>query len=91
VETDADWFVENDWPGKTLTIGDVRLAVLLAVPRCVITTLRQGDLPADREVLRTISQHNSLDLGVGMLPCLGVYADVTSGGEISVHDLVTVV
>jgi hypothetical protein len=25
------------------------------------------------------------------LPCLGVYADVTSAGEISVDDLVTIV
>jgi uncharacterized protein YcbX len=86
IETDGGGFVENDWPGKVLTIGDVRLGVLLPVPRCVMTTLSQGDLPADRDVLRTISQHNSLTLGVGNFPCLGVYAEVASGGEIAVRD-----
>jgi uncharacterized protein YcbX len=90
VETDGEGFVENDWPGKTLIIGDVRLAVLIPVPRCVMTTLAQGDLPADREVLRTISQHNALDLGRGALPCLGVYADVAAEGQICVGDPVTV-
>jgi uncharacterized protein YcbX len=90
VETDGDGFVENGWPGKTLSIGDVRLGVLFPVPRCVMTTLSQGDLPADRQVLHTISQHNALDLGAGIFPCLGIYADVESGGEICVRDAVRI-
>ena len=40
-----------------------------------MTTLAQGDLPADRQVLRTIAQHNSVHLGGGVhYPCVGVYA-----------------
>ena len=89
VETADDGFVESAWSGRTLTIGDVRLTVRIPTPRCVMTTLSQGDLPADREVLRTITQHNSLDLGVGVFPCLGVYADVESPGDIGVGDQVT--
>jgi len=45
-----------------------------------MTTLAQDDLPAARDVLRTLSQHKTLHVGVGEFPCLGVYADVTSIG-----------
>jgi len=56
-----------------------------------MTTLAQGDLPADREVLRTIARHNSVNLGAGAsYPCVGVYADVVSEGNICADDPVTV-
>jgi MOSC domain-containing protein len=91
IETEADGFVENDWPGKTLTIGGVKLGVSIVVPRCVMTTLQQGDAPADREVLRAITRHNSLDPGIGArYPCVGVYADVVTEGKIRVGDSVIV-
>jgi len=90
IETEADGFVENGWSGKTLTIGGVRMTVVVPTPRCVMTTLAQGELPADREVLRTIARQNTLDIGFGVLPCLGVYADVLSDGQITVEDAVTI-
>jgi len=88
VETEEDGFVETDWQGRTLTIGDVRLSVSFTVPRCVMTTLAQDDLPADRSVLRTITRHNSVDpFGTGAAyPCAGVYADVNAGGTIRAGD-----
>jgi len=91
IETTDVGYVENDWPGRTLAIGDVRVTVGIPVPRCVMTTLAQGDLPADRDVLRTISKHNAIDiLGTGTpYPCVGVYADVVSPGEVAVGDRVT--
>jgi len=68
-------FVENAWIGHTLTIGDgVRLRVTDPCPRCVMTTLRQGDLPKDPGILRTVAQHNQA--------IVGVYADVLRGGTI---------
>jgi uncharacterized protein len=88
IETDGDGFVENDWTGRKLTIGAVRMTVLVPTPRCVMTTLRQGEFPADREVLRTIAQHNTVDIGIGVFPCLGVYA-VSAEGQIRVGDPVT--
>jgi uncharacterized protein len=90
VETDDTGFVEAGWQGRPLTIGEVRLSVSFTVPRCVMTTLAQGDLPADREVLRTIATHNAVDVfGTGTpYPCVGVYADVTSGGTIRTGDRV---
>jgi hypothetical protein len=54
----------------------VQLAVTVTVPRCVMTTLAQGDLPADRNVLRTISQQNSLDFGTEHLGQRGLDAAV---------------
>ena len=91
VETDDVGFVETDWQGRTLAIGDVRLAVTFTVPRCVMTVLEQGDLPADRDVLRTITEHNSHDvLATGTsYPCVGVYADVVEEGHVRVGDAVS--
>jgi uncharacterized protein YcbX len=84
VRPDADGFVENDWIGHTLGVGEgVSLPVMLADPRCVMTTLPQADLPKDPGILRTAAQHNRLDIpGVGRYPCVGVYAGVASGGTV---------
>jgi uncharacterized protein YcbX len=68
-------FIENSWIGHTLAIGDeVRLSVTGPCPRCVMTTLPQGDLPGDPGILRTAAQHNQANVGV--------YAAVVRGGTI---------
>lgn len=84
VEVDADGFVENDWIGHTLAVGDgPSLNVFAADPRCVMTTLPQGDLPKDPGILRTAAQHNRVEIpGSGRYPCVGVYATVTAGGNV---------
>jgi uncharacterized protein YcbX len=89
IETDGDGFVENEWTGRKLTVGAVSMTVLVPTPRCVMTTLHQGEDSADREVLRTIAQHNTVDIGIGVFPCLGVYA-ASAAGQIRVGDTVTV-
>ena len=43
-------------------------------PRCVMTTLPQGDLPKDPGILRTAAQHNRVNVGI--------YAAVLRGGTI---------
>lgn len=93
VDTDGDGFVETAWQGRTLQVGDVQLSVSITVPRCIMTTLPQGDLPADRDVLRTIAATNSIDvLQTGTTyPCVGVYADVMAHGEIRRGDPVSLV
>jgi uncharacterized protein YcbX len=79
---DAQGFVENDWIDRTIMIGDeVRLRVTGGCPRCVMTTLPQGDLPRDAGILRTAAQHNQANVGV--------YADVIAGGAIRRGDSVT--
>ncbi|MBI3329285.1 MAG: MOSC domain-containing protein [Nitrospinae bacterium] len=68
-------FVEDAWIGLTLAIGDqVHLAITGPCPRCVMTTLPQGDLPQDPGILRTAAQHNQVNVGV--------YAAVLRGGTI---------
>ena len=68
-------FVENAWIGHMLAIGDeVRLRITGPCPRCVMTTLPQGDLPKDPGILRTAAQHNQVNVGV--------YAAVLRGGTI---------
>ncbi|MDX2214984.1 MAG: MOSC domain-containing protein [Oculatellaceae cyanobacterium bins.114] len=76
-------FVENDWVGRTLAIGDeVRLSVTSPCPRCVMTTMAQGELPNDLNILKTAMQHNQGNIGI--------YASVMQGGTIRRGDTVTV-
>jgi uncharacterized protein YcbX len=76
-------FVENAWIGRTLAVGDkVRLNVTGPCPRCVMTTLSQGDLPKDPGILRTAAQHNQVNVGV--------YAAVLQGGTIRRGDPIKV-
>jgi uncharacterized protein len=87
IDADGEGFIENDWVGRTLTIGNVRLSVLAPTPRCVMVTLAQPDLGADRAVLTTIARHNRAEVpGSGRFACLGAYASVDMGGTIRVGD-----
>ncbi len=68
-------FVEDSWIGRTLILGDeVRLSISGPCPRCVMTTLPQGDLPKDVGILRAAAQHNQANVGV--------YATVLRGGMV---------
>jgi uncharacterized protein YcbX len=81
VEDDAE-FVESNWVGRDLRIGDdVVLQVTDHCPRCVMTTLPQGDLPKDSGILRTAARHNDVHVGV--------YAEVRLGGRVQRGDAVT--
>ena len=81
VSTPGQGFVENDWVGHTIAIGDeVRLQITGTCGRCVMTTLAQGDLPKDPGILRTAAQKNNANVGV--------YADVITGGTIRRGDRV---
>lgn len=76
-------FVEDTWIGRTLALGDaVRLYVTGPCPRCVMTTLPQGDLPRDPSVLRTAVQSNQGNIGV--------YAAVERVGRVRRGDVVRV-
>ena len=81
--SDEKAFVEDAWIGRSVSIGEeVQLAITEACPRCVMTTLPQGDLPKDRGILRTAAKHNAVHVGV--------YAAVIQGGMIRRGDKVTV-
>jgi uncharacterized protein YcbX len=75
-------FVENDWIGCTVAIGEeVRFRITGGCPRCVMTTLPQGDLPRDPGILRAAAQHNQANVGI--------YADVIASGTIRGGDPVS--
>lgn len=86
-------FVENAWVGKTLRFGDeVELLVTDPCPRCVMTTLPQGDLPNDPDILRAITGNTvEVPFAQKALPCVGVYAKVVRTGIVRRGDPVTVV
>jgi len=90
INTSEPGFIENDWIGRTLIVGDtVRLIIVQSDPRCVMTTLAQDDLPQDSEVLRTLVRHNRIPLGdAGLFPCAGVYAVVEVPGVVRADDRV---
>ena len=84
VYSDQAGFVESGWVGKTVTIGDeVKLKITDHCQRCVMTTLSQGDLPKDTNILKTAAQHNNVNVGV--------YAEVIRGGVIKCDDPVSIV
>ena len=90
IDTDAEGFVENDWVGTVLRIGEVRLEVITQTPRCALPSAAHGDLEASLDVLRAIAAANRLELSNGRFACAGVYAAVVSGGHVQTGDKVTV-
>jgi MOSC domain-containing protein len=83
----VEGFVENAWARRVVRIGEVRLKVIIPTPRCVMTTLAQGDLPEDPRILRATAEHNRIRAGgLGELPCAGVYAAVLTAGTIRQGD-----
>jgi hypothetical protein len=90
VKTDQAGFVENDWVGHGFGLGStVQIGVALPDPRCVMTTLAQGDLPRDTDVLRALVRHNKIQVGdLGEFPCAGVYCVVSNSGMARTGDSV---
>jgi len=77
-------FVENQWIGRVLAIGEnLRLIVKDHCIRCVMTTLAQGDLPQDPAILQVVNETNRTHAGI--------YAEVTRPGEIGLGDPVVLV
>ena len=73
-------FAEEGWIGKVLTIGDeVKFKITGPCPRCVMTTLAQGDLPKDAGILKTALKYNQAHIGI--------YASVLQGGKIRRGDV----
>lgn len=80
----GDGFIENEWVGQTLAIGEaVRLQITDPCGRCVMTTLPQGELAPDLDVLRTAMKHNQGNVGV--------YATVVQGGRVKRGDTVRLI
>lgn len=84
---DSAPFAENDWAGHDISIGLVRLRVIMATPRCAVPTLAHGALPRDTDAVRTLLRHNRIPVpDHGTQPCLGVYAQVLHDGTVTIGD-----
>jgi uncharacterized protein YcbX len=80
----AAGFVEEGWIGHTLRLGDtLELRVQDGCPRCVVTTLAQGDLPQDIEILRATARHNKVVAGIRLT--------VQIPGPVALGDAVTLI
>ena len=91
VETPARGFVENDWLGHKLTIGDdVRIGVAMPDPRCVMPSLLQDELPNDPGILKALGR-NRIDVAGSLYPCAGIYAVVEATGTIRGNDPVSLI
>jgi uncharacterized protein YcbX len=61
--SDASGFVEDEWVGGVLEIGDLRVTSIQPALRCVMTTHAQQDLPRDLAILRTTVKRHQANLG----------------------------
>ncbi len=93
---DKTGFVENKWLGKTLHIGaGLQIKIIEPCPRCVVTTLKQGELEKDNEILKTIVRHNQVESytyypGTLLKGVLGVYGVIEKSGKIHLEDEVVI-
>lgn len=75
IDTDDD---EQTWVGRTLRIGDLRMAVTKPCRRCVMTSVEQDDLPHAPGVLSTVARDAQ--------NTVGVYARVAAPGVATAGD-----
>lgn len=71
-------FPETAWVGGGLDVGSARLRVTIPTIRCVVPTRSQPDVVLDKGITRQLADRTNR--------FLGVYADVTSPGVVSVGD-----
>ncbi|MGH8012946.1 MAG: MOSC domain-containing protein [Candidatus Binataceae bacterium] len=77
--SDTDGFVEDEWLGGVLEIGDeVKLAGLRPALRCAMITHPQSELPHDPSILRTTWEHHQA--------YVGVFAFVAASGTVHTGD-----
>jgi uncharacterized protein YcbX len=83
VETTADGYVEDDWSGHELLLGEVVLRVGPGMSRCVMLDMAHGaaGLEADPGLLRTVGRVHDVDLGA--------QAHVVRGGVVRVGAVVS--
>jgi uncharacterized protein len=75
-------FPESAWVGGELGVGSVRLQVTMPTIRCVVPTRPQPGVELDRGITAQLAQRTNR--------FLGIYADVSTPGVVSVGDDVTV-
>ena len=82
VEVDGDGFVEDDWVGTTVRVGEVVVSPFMRTGRCTMVTKPQPGLERDLGVAKALNAAHGLDLGV--------YCGVERPGVVRVGDPVDV-
>jgi uncharacterized protein YcbX len=76
IDVPGTGFVEDDWHGRELVLGDVRLRITEGAVRCVMIGMAQEVLPERSDLLRQVGDLHET--------CFGVYATVIAPGKMSV-------
>ena len=80
--TDDAPFQEDDWVGRVLQIGGLRMRIDQRDGRCVVITIDPATTVRTPEILRTVARERQ--------GCLGVYGSTVAPGRVSVGDAVVV-
>jgi uncharacterized protein YcbX len=76
-------FPEQEWVGKTLSIGSAKLKIEMTCPRCSMTTHGFDDLPQDAQIMRKLVANSEGNLGI--------YASILEAGTVSAGDSVSLI
>lgn len=80
--TDEAPFQEDDWVGRVLQIGGLRMRIDQRDGRCVVITIDPATTVRTPEILRTVARERQ--------GCLGVYGSTVAPGRVSIGDAVVV-
>ncbi len=72
---------EDDWPGRTMSVGTVVLRLTAPMPRCVMVNAAQPGIAEDSRVLRSLAHRGAV---------LGLMAEVVVPGVVRRGDRLTV-
>jgi len=79
LDAGRDGWTEDDWVGREVAVGAVRLRVEKPCTRCTMITRPQPGLDADVDVFRAVARHHAA--------ALGVLAGVVTPGVVRVGDV----
>lgn len=74
---------ELDWIGSGIALGTARLRVVAPITRCAATEVNPETAERDLDTVAALHRHFGHNL-------MGIYAEVTEGGEIATGDRLTV-
>jgi uncharacterized protein YcbX len=77
-------WAENDWTGRTLTVGEATAQILKPIVRCAATHVDPGTGERDADLVKALFDH------YGHMFC-GIYLTVTAGGAVGEGDAVSLV
>ena len=79
--TDSEGFPEDEWVGRVLCIGGMKMRVDKRDKRCVMVNVDPDSTQRDPEILRAIARERQA--------CLGVYGSTVEPGRITIGDSVS--